>query len=99
MLKVSREYLDGVTGDRLAEREEFVEALSHDCWVAQVPLLAARRRRTDLHRLLSVFDQEFRCPATRALLEVDERQLLAVSARSLVDGNAAIWSAMIPGLG
>lgn len=23
----------------------------------------------------------------------------AVSARSLVDGNAAIWSAMIPGLG
>ena len=40
VLRVSREYLDGVTGQRLAEREEFVEALSHDhagwcrcrCW-------------------------------------------------------------------
>ena len=36
-------------------RFTFVEALSHDCWVVQVPLLAARRR-TDLERLLSVFD-------------------------------------------
>ena len=30
MLRVAREYLDGVTGQRLADREEFVEALSHD---------------------------------------------------------------------
>ena len=44
VLKVSREYLDAITGQRLGEREEFVEALSHDCWVVQVPLLASRRR-------------------------------------------------------
>ena len=74
VLKVSREYLDAVTGQRLAEREEFVEALSHDCWVVQVPLLAARRR-TDLERLLSVFDQELQVPGNRSVLEVDERQL------------------------
>ena len=73
VLKVSREYLDAVTGQRLPEREEFVEALSHDCWVVQVPLLAARRR-TDLERLLSVFDQELQVPANRSVLEVDERQ-------------------------
>ena len=74
VLRVSREYLDGVTGRRLAEREEFVEALSHDCQVVQVPLLASRRR-TDLERLLSVFDQELRAPGERYVLEVDEREI------------------------
>ena len=76
VLRVSREYLDGVTGRRLEQREEFVEALSHDCWVVQVPLLAARRR-TDLERLLSVFDQELQVPGNRGVLEVDEGQLPA----------------------
>ncbi len=74
VLRVAREYLDGVTGRRLAEREEFVEALSHDCWVVQVPLLASRRR-TDLERLLSVFDQELQAPGERHVLEVDEREI------------------------
>ena len=74
VLRVAREYLDGVSGERLSEREEFVEALSHDCWVVQVPLLASRRR-SDLERLLSVFDQELRVPGDRHVLEVDEREI------------------------
>ena len=74
VLRVAREYVDGVSGERLCDREEFVEALSHDCWVVQVPLLASRRR-TDLERLLSVFDQELRVPGDRHVLEVDEREI------------------------
>ncbi len=74
VLRVAREYVDEVSGERLSEREEFVEALSHDCWVVQVPLLASRRR-TDLERLLSVFDQELRVPGDRHVLEVDEREI------------------------
>ncbi len=74
VLRVAREYVDGVSGERLSEREEFVEALSHDCWVVQVPLLASRRR-SDLERLLSVFDQELRVPGDRHVLEVDEREI------------------------
>ena len=74
VLRVAREYLDGVTGQRLADREEFVEALSHDCWVVQVPLLASRRH-TDLERLLSVFDQERQVAGERGVLEIDEREL------------------------
>ena len=73
VLRVSREYLNGVTGQRLAEREEFAEALSHDCRVVQVPPLASRR--TAPERLLSVFDQELQMPGNRNLLEVSERQL------------------------
>ena len=63
-----------MSGERLCEREEFVEALSHDCWVVQVPLLASRRR-TDLERLLSVFDQELRVAGDRRVLEVNEREI------------------------
>ena len=74
VMRVAREYLDGVTGQRLADREEFVEALSHDCWVVQVPLLASRRH-TDLERLLSVFDQERQVAGERGVLEIDEREL------------------------
>ena len=56
VLRVAREYVDGVSGERLCEREEFVEALSHDCWVVQVPLLASRRR-SDLERLLAELER------------------------------------------
>ena len=71
---MAREYVDGVSGQRLSEREEFVEALSHGCWVVQVPLLASRRR-TDLERLLSVFDQQLQVPGERHVLEVNVREI------------------------
>ena len=74
VLRVAREYVDEVSGKRLCDREEFIEALSHDCWVVQVPLLASRRR-TDLERLLSVFDQELRVPGDRHVLDVNEREI------------------------
>ena len=59
-----------MTGDRLAAREEFVEALTHDCCVVQVSRLPARRRN-DLEKLLSVFDQDLRAADSRHALEVD----------------------------
>ena len=70
VLKVTRQYVDAVTGERLAVREEFVEALTHDCYVVQVSRLPARRRN-DLEKLLSVFDQDLRAVDSRHALEVD----------------------------
>ena len=70
VLKVAREYLDAVTGERLEVREEFVEALTHDCYVVQVSRLPAQRRN-DLEKLLSVFDQNLRAADSRHALEVD----------------------------
>ena len=70
VLRVAREYVDAVTGDRLAAREEFVEALTHDCYVVQVSRLPTRRRN-DLEKLLSVFDQDLRAADSRHALEVD----------------------------
>ena len=73
VLKVTREYLDAVTGERLAVREAFVESLTHEGYVVQVPLLT-ERRRTDLERLPSVFDQALRTD-NRHVLEVDETRM------------------------
>ena len=73
VLKVGREYVDAVTGERLYEREEFVESLTHDSYVIQIPLLPDHRRN-DLERLMGVFDQSRRT-ADRHFLEVDEAEL------------------------
>ena len=73
MLKVGRECVDAVTGERLREREEFVESLTHDSYVIQIPLLPDRRRN-DLERLLGVFDQSLRTRNWR-FVEVDEAEL------------------------
>ena len=75
VLKVGREYVDAVTGERLCEREEFVESLTHDSYVIQIPLLPDHRRN-DLERLMGVFDQSRRT-ANRHFLEVDEAELPA----------------------
>ena len=73
VLKVGRECVDAVTGERLPEREEFVESLTHDSYVIQIPLLPDRRRN-DLERLLGVFDQSLRTRNWR-FVEVDEAEL------------------------
>ena len=73
VLKVGRECVDAVTGERLPEREEFVESLTHDSYVIQIPLLPDRRRN-DLERLLAVFDQSLRTRNWR-FVEVDEAEL------------------------
>ena len=70
VLKVAREYVGAVTGDRLAQRGEVVEALTHDCYVVQVSRLPAQRRN-DLEKLLSGFDQDLRAADSRHTLELD----------------------------
>ena len=78
VLKVARRYLDAVTGEDLPHREDFVEALTHDCYVVQVPLLSDDRRN-DLEKLLSVFDQRLRT-ADRHILELDHAGIPAAYA-------------------
>ena len=55
-LKVQRKYYDAVTGNEIHEREEFVESLTHDSFVIQIPRLR-RKYRKEVEVLLSVFDQ------------------------------------------
>ena len=71
VLKVKRECVDAATGERMEGRDPFIEGLTHDSVVIQIPLLSGSRR-TDLERLLSVFDQARRDPDNRHVVEVDE---------------------------
>ena len=70
VLKVVRRYVDAVTGAELPAREDFVEALTHDCYVVQVPRLP-EHRRNDLEKLLAIFDQSLRTE-DRHVLELDD---------------------------
>jgi hypothetical protein len=56
VIKVKRNYIDLSTGKEIHEKEEFIESLTHDSYIIQIPHLKDRRR-TDLEMLLGVFDQ------------------------------------------
>ena len=56
VIKVNRNYIDLATGEQLKNKEEFIESLTHDSYVIQIPELKGKRRN-ELERILSIFDQ------------------------------------------
>lgn len=69
-----RRELYGLDGDRNQRidgvREEFIDALTHDSIIVQIPYLK-HRRRTDLERLLSIFDQSQQVPGDLHVLNLE----------------------------
>ncbi len=59
VIAVERTYRDAITGEPLAGRDPFVEGLTHDSYIIQIPYLS-QRRRNDLETLMSIFDQASR---------------------------------------
>lgn len=59
VVKVERRYFDAASGEELSGREEFIESLTHDSFVIQIPALKTKRKE-ELLRVLSVFDQSNR---------------------------------------
>ncbi len=56
VIAVERTYRDAITGEPLMGRDSFVEGLTHDSFIIQIPYLS-QRRRNDLETMLSIFDQ------------------------------------------
>ncbi|MEA2013216.1 MAG: hypothetical protein U9O87_09125 [Verrucomicrobiota bacterium] len=56
VIKVERKYYDNTTGQELTQKEEFIESLTHDSFVIQIPALR-EQRRNKLEKVLSIFDQ------------------------------------------
>jgi len=71
VLKINRHYLDLATGDEVRITDPFVEALTHDSIVVQINRLK-NRRRTELERLLEVFDQGLASRSDPHLLDILE---------------------------
>ena len=66
VIKVNREYIDVLGGKKIVERNEFIERLTHDAFVIQIPLLHVSLK-TRLERILSVFQQEHFIDGSRHL--------------------------------
>lgn len=55
IIRVKRQYLDNYNGDLLEGKELFIETLTHDSIIVQIPALK-KQRRNDLEKALSVFE-------------------------------------------
>ena len=53
VIRVRRESLDMTTGKRLEKPEPFIESLTHDSYVIQIPYLR-RERQTEVEELLQI---------------------------------------------
>ena len=70
IIKVQREYKDIASGEVIKEKETFIECLTHDSFIIQIPFLS-KNRKTELEALLSIFDQSM-TESSRHFLELNE---------------------------
>lgn len=71
VIHVQRGYLDPATEQQIDQRHPFIEALTHDTTIIQTKHLSGRRR-TELERILSIFDQTNRIDAEGHILALSE---------------------------
>jgi hypothetical protein len=55
-IKINRNYIDAITGKEISEKDDFIEKLTHNSYVIQIPRLRPQRRNR-LETMLRVFDQ------------------------------------------
>lgn len=71
VIRVVRQYLDATGREQIARQEDFIESLTHDSIIVQIPHLK-QRRQNDLESLLGIFDQSQKDPADAHTLSIRE---------------------------
>ncbi len=56
VVRVKRQYLDNYSGEEILVKEDFIEELSHDMLLIQLPLIKYRKR-DKLEQILSIFEE------------------------------------------
>lgn len=56
-IRVNREYVDMVTHKVINTKDDFVEKLTHDCYIVQIPRIEGKLQ-TKLETLLTIFEQK-----------------------------------------
>jgi hypothetical protein len=67
-IKVSREYIDLITHKVINAKDDFIEKLTHDCYVVQIPRIEGKLQ-TKLEKLLSLFEQRYFIDETEGIKE------------------------------
>jgi hypothetical protein len=97
VVRVNRIYIDAATGEEILEKEEFIESLTHDSIIIQIPYLKGRRRN-ELEQLLSLFDQSNKTDDPHFLIineeEVPERYRPLVRRLQKAQADPVIWQTM-----
>ncbi|MDM8519762.1 hypothetical protein QUF64_06925 [Anaerolineales bacterium HSG6] len=70
IIKVTRHYYDATTGEEIQTREKFIESLTHDSYVIQIPHLRPQRK-SDIEQLLTIFDQR-RITVDKHIMTINE---------------------------
>lgn len=73
VLKINRETIDIATNQKIEEKTEFTECLTHDSFIIQIPYLK-EKRRNDLEKLLAIFDQSFLETTDQHILNLREEE-------------------------
>jgi hypothetical protein len=73
VIKVKRDCIDIRTGSALIGKEDFIESLTHDSFIIQIPELS-KEKRTELESILSVFDQRYIADDSRHTLVMNEKE-------------------------
>ncbi len=90
MIKVDRRYIDVLSGKSVGERHDFIECLTHDSYVIQIPGLKLKMKNR-LEYVLSVFKQENLVPGDNRLKDYAyeiEDDLLQKILKQLAKGAA-----------
>ena len=86
VVRVNRIYTDVSTNETLPVRDEFIEQLTHDCLVIQIPRLPVKYQ-SRVERILSVFNQRYALDNTNRLLDFpiqeSDQQLIQDMSRRL----------------
>jgi myosin heavy subunit len=74
VVRIERTCYDDTTQKKLTEKEHFVECLSHDGYVIQIPFLP-KKHRSDLEEMLAVFDQSKILTSNPHVLNIREEEI------------------------
>ena len=73
-IKVKRHYYNGFTNERLDAKNDFVECLTHDSFIIQIPKLSGSMS-TPLERMLSVFNQNLALYADKHVIRYNDESI------------------------
>ncbi len=73
VIEVARRYYDKTTGEEIFAREEFIESLTHDSYVIQIPCLRPEHA-TEIEQLLWIFDQHNAMSENVHILQITEEE-------------------------